>query len=50
MPKIVDLHVHNGLEMGHILRTDKACSSITNCINLQKSGKSCVKVIKENYI
>lgn len=38
MPKLVDLHVNNGLEMGRILQTDKACSNIVDhiCSEMRK--------------
>ena len=45
MPKLVDLHVNNGLEMGRILQTDKACSNIIDHISSEMRKKICKDIV-----
>lgn len=45
MPKLVDLHVNNGLEMGRILQTDKACSNIVDHISSEMRKKICKDIV-----
>jgi len=45
MPKLVDLHVNNGLEMDRILQTHKACSNIIDHISLEMRKKICKDIV-----
>lgn len=42
MPKLIDLHVNNGLE---ILQTDKSCSNIIDHISLEMRLKLCKDIV-----
>jgi len=42
MPKLVDLQITNGLDMGRILQTNKACSNITDHITFEMRKKLCL--------
>ncbi|XP_008189972.1 uncharacterized protein LOC103311913 [Acyrthosiphon pisum] len=46
MSKLVDLYVNNGLEMGRILHTDKACSNIIDLISLEMRKKICKDIVE----
>ncbi|CAI6363873.1 unnamed protein product [Macrosiphum euphorbiae] len=45
MPKLVDLHVNNGLEMSRILQTDNSCSNIVDHIPSEMRKKICKDIV-----
>jgi hypothetical protein len=45
MPKLVDLHINNGLEMGRILQTDKTCSNIIDHISSKMRKNFCKDIV-----
>lgn len=46
LPKLIDLQIYNGLEMGRILQTDKSCSSIVDHIAIEMRKTICKDIIE----
>lgn len=45
MPNLVDLQIINGLDMGRILQTNKACSNIIDHITFEMRKKLCLDLL-----
>jgi len=45
MPKLVDLQIINGMDIGRILQTNKVCSNITDHIAFEMRMKLCLDLL-----
>lgn len=46
-PKLIDLQIYNGLNMGRILQSDKSCSNIVDHIAIEMRKKVCNEIIHQ---
>lgn len=46
-PKLIDLQIYNGLNMGRILHSDKSCSNIIDQIAIEMRKKVCSEIIHQ---